>query len=93
MKKIKENPVYSPDIAPSDFWLFGFIEEKRKEKVMETVVPNETQLIIQTRQILNKIVLLSSFLIAEMNSFYLLKKERLNNNKHLLRELFWFNLT
>ena len=58
LKKIKElgfilleNPAYSPDIAPSDFWLFGFIEEKRKG----TVVPDEAQLIIQTRQILKKI--------------------------------------
>ncbi|MBR6907364.1 hypothetical protein IKN40_02405 [bacterium] len=46
-----ENPTYSPDIAPSDFWLFKFIEEKRKG----TVVPNEAQLIIQTRKILSKI--------------------------------------
>ena len=46
-----EHPPYSPDIAPSDFWLFGFIDEKRKG----TVASNEEELIIQTREILSKI--------------------------------------
>ena len=58
MKKIEdlgfillENPPYSPDIAPSDFWLFGFLNEKRKG----TVVLNEEDLILQTKEILSKI--------------------------------------
>ena len=46
-----EHPPYSPDIAPSDFWLFGFIDEKRKG----TIASNEEELIIQTREILSKI--------------------------------------
>ena len=46
-----ENPPYSPDIAPSDFWLFGFLDEKRKG----TVASNEEELIFQTRGILSKI--------------------------------------
>ena len=28
-------PPYSPDIAPSDFYLFGFLEEKLKGRVFE----------------------------------------------------------
>ena len=31
---LPENPPYSPDIAPSDFWLYGFIDEKRKEQLL-----------------------------------------------------------
>ena len=46
-----EHPPYSPDIAPSDFWLFGFLDEKRKG----TVASNEEELIIQTKEILSKI--------------------------------------
>ena len=46
-----EHPPYSPDIAPSDFWLFGFLDEKRKG----TVASNEEELIFQTRGILSKI--------------------------------------
>ena len=46
-----EHPPYSPDIAPSDFWLFGFINEKRKG----TVASNEEELIFQIREILSKI--------------------------------------
>ena len=49
--KLLEHPPYSPDIAPSDFWLFGFIDEKRKG----TVASNEEELIFQTREILSKI--------------------------------------
>ena len=29
------HPAYSPDIAPSDFYLFGFLEEKLKEKKIQ----------------------------------------------------------
>ena len=46
-----EHPPYSPDIAPSDFWLFRFIDEKRKG----TIASDENELISQTLKILEKI--------------------------------------
>jgi hypothetical protein len=30
------HPAYSPDISPSDFWLFGFLKEKLKEQELMT---------------------------------------------------------
>jgi hypothetical protein len=29
------HPAYSPDIAPSDFFLFGYIKEKQRGKVFD----------------------------------------------------------
>ena len=46
-----EHPPYSPDIAPCDFWLFVFIDEKRKG----TTASDENELISQTLKILEKI--------------------------------------
>ena len=47
-----EHPPYSPDIAPCDFWLFGFIDEKRKG----TTASDENELISQTLKILEKLI-------------------------------------
>ena len=46
-----EHPPYSPDIAPADFWLFGFIDEKRKG----TSASDENELISQIMDIFGKI--------------------------------------
>jgi len=49
--KIMEHPSYSPDIAPSDFFLFGYIKEKLKNKNFETV----DELMQEIYQILNDV--------------------------------------
>ena len=46
-----EHPPYFPDITPYDFWLFGYIDEKRKG----TVASTENELVFQIREILSKI--------------------------------------
>jgi hypothetical protein len=30
------HPVYSPDISPCDFWMFGFLKEKLQEEELST---------------------------------------------------------
>jgi hypothetical protein len=31
------NPVYSPDLSPCDFWLFGMLKQKMKDRAFQTV--------------------------------------------------------
>jgi hypothetical protein len=32
-----EHPLYSPDLRPCDFWLFGFLKEKFKDRPLRGV--------------------------------------------------------
>ena len=42
------HPPYSPDLAPSDFWLFGFLKEKMKGENFDTFEELEIFIVVDT---------------------------------------------
>ena len=48
---LAENPPYSPDISPCDFWFFGYCKQNLKEEEIE----DEDELIFKVRKIVKQV--------------------------------------